>query len=331
MLLVIILSVFGALGYESLGEEDALQRLREGNFDVILDIRSIEDFESLRLDGAFHLGSLKHRGRHHARESESSSSSESSEEEPANTRFLGRHAHHLRGCEDSTIAVHSMGANEGTQLPFSTEEVAHFLSESGFNNVFDLGDVSIAKNHDDIPKASGERAGRCKPECALGRSPPHGHHGHHGRHDHHGHGRPEGEYNHEHDAEAMGSYHMRHRARHHDSSEDSSSVATSFVKYFGITFGAFVILSILICLYKKCMVKEDVVVVAAQPRIQEGSQIEGSGFAVAINDPETGSPIETINGSPEGWGEHTNNTDLPPTFEEVAKASLNSQYHTLAE
>jgi len=275
MSLVIILSVIGALGYESLGEEDALQRLREGNFDVILDIRSIEDFESLRLAGAFHLGSLKHRGRHHhARESESSSSSESSEEEPVDARFLGRH---------------------------------------------------------DIPKASGERTGRCKPECALGRSPPHGHHGHHGRHGHHGHGRPEGEYNHEHDAEPMGSYHMRHRARHHDSSEDSSSVATSFVKYFGITFGAFVILSILICLYKKCIVKEDVVVVAEQPRIQEGSQIEGSGFAVAINDPETGSPIETINGSPEGWGEHTNNTNLPPTFEEVAKASLNNQYHTLAE
>merc|ERR1719173_98468 len=133
----------------------------------------------------------------------------------------------------------------------------------------------------------------------------------------------------------MGSHYsteMRHRARHHDSSEDSSSVATSFVKYFGITFGTFVILSILICFYKKCIVKEDVVVVAEQPRIQEGSQIEGSGFAVAINDPETGSPIETINGSPEGWGEDTNNTDLPPSFEEVAKAAaLNRQYHTLAE
>ena len=106
----------------------------------------------------------------------------------------------------------------------------------------------------------------------------------------------------------MGSHYsteMRHRARHHDSNDDSSSVATSFVKYFGITFGAFVILSILICFYKKCIVKEDIVVVAEQPQIQEGSQIEGSqiegsGFAVAINDPETGSPIETINGSPEG-------------------------------
>lgn len=333
MLLLIILLAIGALGYESLEQEDALQRLREGNFDIVLDVRSLEDFETIRLEGAFHLGSLKHRARHHqGRESESSSSSDSSEDEQM-TRHgqLGRHARHLRGCEDSTIAVHSMGTNEDTEFPFSTAEVAQFLSESGFNSVFDLGDVAIAEHHDDIAKTSGERTGRCKPECALGRGPPHGYHGHHGHHGHHG--RPQGEHSHEHNADAMGSYYSRHRARHHDSSnDDSRSVTTSFVKYFGITFGAFVILSILICFYKKCMVKDDIVVVAEQPQIQEGSQIEGSGFSVAINDPETGSPIETINGSPEGWGEDTTKTDLPPSFEEVAKAAvLNKQYHTLAE
>lgn len=337
MLLVLLISFISASGFETVEQENALQMLREGNFDIILDIRSRQDFESLRLDGAFHLGSLMHRRHHHGRHHghhDSESSSDSSEDEHRERPPLEAHAHRLHGCENSRIAVHHMGSGEDSEMPFSTAEVAYVLSELGFTNVFDLGDVSVAANHDDIATTSGERSGKCRPECAVHHRP----HGHHGR----GEG-PD-------DAMAMGStsrghpMDRNHRSwgRHRSdssSSDDSKSVATSFVKFFGLTISGFVLLSVLICFYRRCLAKPDLAVITEPPAadalptsVQTGSKVEGSTYVLSVNDPETGSPIETINGSPEGWGEDTTNADLPPTFEEVEKAAqLEKQHSTLAE
>jgi len=332
MLLVLILSVISAFGYQTLDQEEALQNLREGTFDIILDIRTLEDFETLRLDNAYHVGSLMHHHRHRGKDGENESSSDSSEEdrphfEDGERPPLEDHVRRLHGCEDVRIAVHSMGGETNIEAIFSTTEVAAKLSELGFNNVFDLGDVSVARDHEDIPKASGEQTGECRPECVIRQ--PHGHH-------EHGRGpRPNGESQ----QGALGMENERHqshrgRSKGHkfgdsSSSESTEAVLTSFAKYFGITFGSFVLVAMLYCMYQKHYRKRHVVL-AEEPQIkaiQEGSG-EGS-FVVSVNDPKTGSPIETINGSPEGFGETTEPTELPPSFEEVYKNTEDAKQHTV--
>jgi len=332
MLLVFVLSIISAFGYQTLDQEEALQNLREGNFDVILDIRALEDFETLRLHNAYHLGSLMRR-RHGHRDRESESDSSSDEERPQNGERppLEAHMQRLHGCEESRIAVHSMGGETNIGAIFSTTEVASKLSELGFNNVFDLGDISIAREHEDIPKASGERTGRCRPECVSRR-----HHGHHG----HSRPQPNNEsQNGEEGVLGMNSEY-RHRSRHRrtdgqmssesSSSESTQEVLTSFARYFGITFGAFVLVAMLYCMYRKHYMKREARM-RVEPQHNEGIQ-QGSGegsFAVPVNASQTGSPIETINGSPEGFGE---TTELPPSFEEVYKSVQDSkQYATLTE
>jgi len=323
MLLVLILSVISAFGYQTLDQEEALQNLREGIFDIVLDIRTLEDFETLRLDNAYHIGSLMHRRhRHRGKDSESESSSDSSERPN-----LEAHVRRLHGCEDVRIAVHSMGGETNIEAIFSTTEVAAKLSELGFNNVFDLGDVSVAREHEDIPKASGERTGKCRPECVIRR--PHGHHGH-GRRP-----RPNGES--KEGASKMGREH--HRGRHgrskgkkfgdSSSSESTEQVLTSFAKYFGIAFGSFVLVAMLYCMYQKHYRKRHVVL-PEEPEIKAIPEGSGEGtFVVSFNDPETGSPIETINGSPEGLGETTEPTELPPSFEEVYKSTQDATKHAV--
>jgi len=402
MLLVLILSVISAFGYQTLDQEEALQNLREGTFDIILDIRTLEDFETLRLDNAFHMGSLMHRRHRHRRgkdgkDSESESSSDSSEDRPhfeeGERPPLEAHVRRLHGCEDVKIAVHSMGGETNIEAIFSTTEVAAKLSELGFNNVFDLGDVSVAREHEDIPKASGERTGKCRPECVIRRP----HHGHRGCADNDsrvrevihdtwdcgmatsypslgdtlqkrcssdlslnwsnanqgetlndicsctckdGHGRrprPNGESK----EGALGMEHGRekHRSRHgrskgkkfgdSSSSESTEQVLTSFAKYFGITFGSFVVVAMIFCMYQKYYRKQHVVL-PEEPEIKAIPEGSGEGtFVVSFNDPETGSPIETINGSPEGLGETTEPTELPPSFEEVYKSTQDATKHAV--
>jgi len=336
MLLVLILSVISAFGYQTLDQEEALQNLREGTFDIILDIRTLEDFETLRLDNAFHIGSLMHRRhRHRGKDSESESSSDSSEDRPhfeeGERPPLEAHVRRLHGCEDVRIAVHSMGGETNIEAIFSTTEVAAKLSELGFNNVFDLGDVSVAREHEDIPKASGERTGKCRPECVIRRPHGHGHHGY-GRRP-----RPDGDSQ----EGALGMEHGRehHRSRHgrsegkkfgdSSSSESTEQVLTSFAKYFGITFGSFVIVAMIFCMYQKHYRKQHVVL-PEEPEIKAIPEGSGEGtFVVSFNDPETGSPIETINGSPEGSGETTEPTELPPSFEEVYKSTQDAKKHAV--
>jgi len=353
MLLVLILSVISAFGYQTLDQEEALQNLREGTFDIILDIRTLEDFETLRLDNAYHIGSLMHRphrhrgkdgesdssqGRPHfedrGKDSESESSSDSSEDrlrfEDGERPPLEAHVRGLHGCEDVRIAVHSMGGETNIEAIFSTTEVAAKLSELGFNNVFDLGDVSVAREHEDIPKASGERTGKCRPECAIRK--PHGHHGH-GRRP-----RPDGKSK----EGALGMDRQDHRSRYgrskgkkfgdSSSSESTERVLTSFAKYFGITFGSFVLVAMFYCMYQKHYRKRHVVL-PEEPEIKAIPEGSGEGsFVVSFNDPETGSPIETINGSPEGFGEGTTEptmTELPPSFEEVYKSTQDAKKHAV--
>lgn len=330
MLLVLILSVISAFAYQTLDQEEALQNLREGTFDIILDTRTLEDFETLRLDNSYHVGSLMHRRhRHRGKDGERESSSDSSEDRPhfedGERPPLEDHVRRLHGCEDVRIAVHSMGGETNIEAIFSTTEVAAKLSELGFNNVFDLGDVSVAREHDDIPKASGEHTGKCRPECVIRR--PHGHHGH-GR-------RPNGESQ----EGALGMESERHRSQYgrskgqkfgdSSSSESTQSVVTSFAKYFGITFGSFVLVAMLYCMYQKHYRKRHVVL-PEEPQIQAIQEGSGEGsFVVSVNDPKTGSPIETINGSPEGFGETTEPTDLPPSFEEVYKHTEDAKKHAV--
>merc|ERR1712038_657220 len=197
MFLTVLTLVFCAFAQQSLNQEDALQQLKEGNFDIILDVRSLQDFETLRLENAFHLGSLMRdsRGRHRGQRESSSDSSESDDMEiPGRERQINRerppleaHVRRLHGCENSRIGVHSMGSSDNGEETFSTAEVAQALASLGFNDVFDLGDVSVAQDHTDISKTSGERTGRCRPECAH-QEPPRGrgHHGHGDRSEHMG-------------------------------------------------------------------------------------------------------------------------------------------------
>merc|ERR1712079_174232 len=214
----------------------------------------------------------------------------------------------------------------GIEAIFSTTEVAAKLSELGFSNVFDLGDVSVAREHEDIPKASGEHTGKCKPECVIRR--PHGHHGR-GRRP-----RPNGE-----SQGALGMEHEHHRSRHgrskgkkfgdSSSSDSTEAVLTSFAKYFGITFGSFVLVAMLYCMYQKHYRKRHVVL-PEEPEIKAIPEGSGEGsFVVSVNDPQTGSPIETINGSPEGFGETTEPTELPPSFEEVYKHTQDAKKHAV--
>merc|ERR1719229_447329 len=92
---------------------------------------------------------------------------------PRERPSLEDHVRRLHGCEDARIAVHSMESLQtNLEETFSTTDVAAKLSELGFNNVFDLGDMSIAQNHGDI-LTSGQ-TDKCRPECVT--RPSRGHH-----------------------------------------------------------------------------------------------------------------------------------------------------------
>lgn len=158
-MIFVLLFALSSATYQTLDADEALEQLRNGNFDFVLDVGTLEAFLKERLDGAYHLGSmLRKRG-----EQQTSTVPSNSENRP-----LEDHIRKLEGCESAKIGVHSFG--QSNESIFSSQEVAAKLEELGFSNVFDLGDVSYTRGHDDIQKNNGERTGRRRPQCAHTRN-----------------------------------------------------------------------------------------------------------------------------------------------------------------